>query len=77
VLKCSPADKLEDGTVNFLDIIALRHGFAAQQRLGGITAVQAHVAALRRWLYSRLASLKHSNGAPMVKVGATAVGRYL
>lgn len=24
VLKCRPADKLEDGTVNFLDIIALR-----------------------------------------------------
>lgn len=24
VLKCRPADKLEDGTVNFLDIIALK-----------------------------------------------------
>lgn len=27
VLKCRPADRLEDGTVNFLDIVALRHGF--------------------------------------------------
>ena len=26
VLKCRPADKLEDGTVNFLDIIALKVG---------------------------------------------------
>jgi hypothetical protein len=26
VLKCRPADKLEDGTVNFLDIISLKVG---------------------------------------------------
>jgi selenocysteine lyase/cysteine desulfurase len=26
VLKCRPADKLEDGTVNFLDIVSLKVG---------------------------------------------------
>lgn len=26
VLKCRPSDKLEDGTVSFLDIMALKHG---------------------------------------------------
>lgn len=40
VLKCRPSERLEDGTVNFLDIASLRHGFALMQRLGGIHAIQ-------------------------------------
>ena len=40
VLKCRPSDKLEDGTVAFLDIINLRHGFEYLQMLGGIHRVQ-------------------------------------
>jgi len=40
VLKCRPSERLEDGTVNFLDIAALRHGFELMQGLGGITAIQ-------------------------------------
>jgi selenocysteine lyase/cysteine desulfurase len=68
VLKCRPADKLEDGTVNFLDIIALKHGFQMFERLGGIKAIQAHVGSLTRYLYSELASLKHTNGRPMLEI---------
>jgi molybdenum cofactor sulfurtransferase len=68
VLKCRPSDRLEDGTVNFLDVVALKHGFAQIESLGGIKAVQAHVASLTEWLYARLAGLKHSNGAPVVAV---------
>lgn len=40
VLQCEPTSRLEDGTVAFLDIIALKHGFAMLQSLGGMTAVQ-------------------------------------
>lgn len=68
VLKCRPADKLEDGTVNFLDIIALKHGFAMLDRLGGIAAVQRHVASLTEWLYAQLSGLRHSNGRRMVQI---------
>ena len=68
VLKCSPQDRLEDGTVNFLDIIALKHGFALIEKLGGMRAVQAHVAALTEWGYAQLAALRHSNGAPLLQL---------
>mmetsp|Transcript_24514 Transcript_24514/g.58276 ORF Transcript_24514/g.58276 Transcript_24514/m.58276 type:complete len:692 (-) Transcript_24514:359-2434(-) len=35
VLKCKPSERLEDGTVSFLDIIALEHGFNMVEKLGG------------------------------------------
>jgi molybdenum cofactor sulfurtransferase len=68
VLKCKPSDRLEDGTVAFLDIIAVKHGLASVQRLGGIRAIQAHVASLTEWLYTRLSRLQHSTGQPMLAI---------
>jgi hypothetical protein len=68
VLKCRPADKLEDGTVNFLDIIALKHGFAMFDKLGGIGSIQSLVASLTEYLYGQLSGLKHSNGRPMLEI---------
>eukprot|EP00892_Ulva_mutabilis_P009776 jgi/Ulvmu1/7170/UM034_0078.1 len=68
VLKCAPSDKLEDGTVAFLDIIALEHMFAFTEGLGGVNAIQAHVHALTRHLFTRLDGLRHSNGAPLVQI---------
>ncbi|GFR48351.1 hypothetical protein Agub_g10238 [Astrephomene gubernaculifera] len=68
VLKCRPSDRLEDGTVAFLDVIAVKHGLRALERLGGIRRVQAHVTALTEWLYGRLAGLRHSNGQPMLAI---------
>lgn len=67
-LKCKPTDRLEDGTVAFLDIISLKHGFAMLENLGGISKIQAHVESLRKWLYQRMASLRHSSGEPMMKI---------
>mmetsp|Transcript_19003 Transcript_19003/g.53201 ORF Transcript_19003/g.53201 Transcript_19003/m.53201 type:complete len:843 (+) Transcript_19003:23-2551(+) len=67
-MKCKPSDKLEDGTVSFLDIISLRHGFDFLDKLGGVSQVQAHTEALRSWTYDALSSLRHSNGAPMVEI---------
>lgn len=65
VLKCEPAERLEDGTVAFLDIMALRHGMEFLNRLGGMHSIQAHVSSLIQWLYARMSVMKHSNGAPM------------
>jgi hypothetical protein len=63
-----PSDKLEDGSVSFLDIISLKHGFNYIERLGGIHKVQAHVTSLTSWLYEALSKLKHSNGRPMLRI---------
>eukprot|EP01025_Chloroclados_australasicus_P039899 TRINITY_DN4155_c0_g1_i1.p1 TRINITY_DN4155_c0_g1~~TRINITY_DN4155_c0_g1_i1.p1 ORF type:complete len:789 (+),score=82.25 TRINITY_DN4155_c0_g1_i1:167-2533(+) len=68
VFKCRPSDKFEDGTVAFLDIINLRHGFDVINNVGGINRIQAHVAALTGYLYKRLSSLKHSNGNKMLSI---------
>ncbi|KAG2427700.1 hypothetical protein HYH02_014532 [Chlamydomonas schloesseri] len=68
VLKCKPSDRLEDGTVAFLDVIAVKHGIAMMNSLGGIRRVQAHVACLTEWLYTRLATMRHSNGSPMLAI---------
>ena len=64
--KCRPADRFADGSPSFLDIAALRHGFAAFGRLGGAAAASTHVAALAHWGAEALGGLRHPNGAPMV-----------
>eukprot|EP01026_Neomeris_dumetosa_P051267 TRINITY_DN4507_c0_g1_i3.p1 TRINITY_DN4507_c0_g1~~TRINITY_DN4507_c0_g1_i3.p1 ORF type:complete len:788 (-),score=106.11 TRINITY_DN4507_c0_g1_i3:276-2639(-) len=68
VFKCRPSDKLEDGTVAFLDIINLKHGFQVIDQLGGIYRIQAHVRSLTEYLYKRLSSLRHSNGNQMLSI---------
>lgn len=37
-------------------------------RLGGITAIQRHVASMTEYLYNRMSDLRHSNGRPMLQV---------
>ncbi len=51
VLQCEPTSRLEDGTVAFLDIISLKHGFTLLQSLGGMSAIQVSflVCVLVRW----------------------------
>jgi len=68
ILQCQPSSKLEDGTVPFLDIVALKHGFRMYEKLGGVEAVQRHVRALTEYAYDTMSSLRHSNGAPMLKI---------
>ncbi|KAI8467267.1 MAG: pyridoxal phosphate-dependent transferase [Monoraphidium minutum] len=66
---------LEAGTLPFLGIAALKHGFAQLEALGGMTAIEAHTEALRAWTHARLAALRHANGAPLLRVfGAHAAG---
>lgn len=36
--------------------------------LGGPAAIQAHTEAIRAWLYQQLSALRHSNGAPLLRL---------
>ncbi|GBF95159.1 molybdenum cofactor sulfurase [Raphidocelis subcapitata] len=60
---------LETGTTPFLDIIQLKHGFSILNGpMGGMHAINAHVSALREWGYAQLSQLRHSNGAPLLRI---------
>ncbi|XP_067425987.1 molybdenum cofactor sulfurase [Emydura macquarii macquarii] len=65
----SVAERFEDGTISFLDIIALKHGFDALERLtGGMENIKHHTFALSRYTYTVLSTLKYANGAPIVRI---------
>jgi molybdenum cofactor sulfurtransferase len=55
------SERFEDGTVDFLNIIALKYGFQMINSLG-IHNITRHTNALIRYLYYRLSSLRHYNG---------------
>ncbi|CAK6447994.1 unnamed protein product [Pipistrellus nathusii] len=65
----SLAERFEDGTIPFLDVIALKHGFDALERLtGGMENVQQHTFTLARYTYTALRALRYSSGAPVVRI---------
>ncbi|XP_012512073.1 PREDICTED: molybdenum cofactor sulfurase isoform X2 [Propithecus coquereli] len=65
----SVAERFEDGTISFLDVIALKHGFDALERLtGGMENIRQHTFTLARYTYTALASLRYPNGAPVVRI---------
>lgn len=59
-------DQLEDGTLQFHNIIALESAFQVHERLyGSMSNISSHTAFLARKLFDRLSSLKHANGKPV------------
>ncbi|XP_041646133.1 molybdenum cofactor sulfurase isoform X1 [Cheilinus undulatus] len=63
------SDRFEDGTVSFLDIIAVNHGFDALYRVtGGMHSIQQHTFGLARYTYMLLSSLCHGNGRPVALI---------
>ncbi|XP_042695762.1 molybdenum cofactor sulfurase [Centrocercus urophasianus] len=67
--KKSIAERFEDGTVSFLDIIALKHGFDVLEKLtGGMEKIKQHTFALAHYTYTVLSTLKYANGAPVVRL---------
>ncbi|XP_069709090.1 molybdenum cofactor sulfurase [Phaenicophaeus curvirostris] len=65
----SIAERFEDGTVSFLDIIALKHGFDVLEKLtGGMEKIKQHTFALAHYTYNVLSTLKYANGAPVVRI---------
>jgi selenocysteine lyase/cysteine desulfurase len=57
----------EDGTLNFLGIAAVRDGLDYLDEVG-MERLNAHVMGLTGRLLEGLASLRHANGAPLVRV---------
>uniref|UniRef100_A0A3Q3M338 Molybdenum cofactor sulfurase n=1 Tax=Mastacembelus armatus TaxID=205130 RepID=A0A3Q3M338_9TELE len=63
------SDRFEDGTVSFLDIIALNHSFEALYRItGGMNNIQQHTFGLARYTYMLLSSLCHGNRQPVAQI---------
>lgn len=60
-------EKYEDGTVNYLDIPAIKIGLEHINRVG-IETIQLRVSCLTGWLIDELNNLKHSNGNPVVRI---------
>ncbi|XP_062987312.1 molybdenum cofactor sulfurase [Elgaria multicarinata webbii] len=67
--RSSVAERFEDGTISFLDIIALKHGFDSLERLtGGMENIKQHTFALAHYTYTVLSTLKYVNGEPVVHI---------
>jgi molybdenum cofactor sulfurtransferase len=65
-LEPGPAS-FEDGTVNYLSIPAVEIGLKWLESIG-IGAIHTRIACLTGWLIEELATLRHSNGAPVTRL---------
>ncbi|KAK9764960.1 hypothetical protein K7432_007088 [Basidiobolus ranarum] len=69
VFRGSLSGKYEDGTINFLDIIALDHALdVAEELYGDVYHITQHTNALITYMYKQMTSLKHWNGAPVCAI---------
>jgi len=60
--------RFEEGTVSFLSLMSLRHGFNfIQSKFGGIANIERHTAALTDYAYEELEKLAHPSGEKVVK----------
>jgi len=62
-----PPAGFEDGTVDYLGLPAVTIGLEHLEKIG-IETIQARVSCLAGWLLEAFAGLRHSNGAPLVRV---------
>ncbi|KAF9093461.1 hypothetical protein BGX23_003282 [Mortierella sp. AD031] len=69
VYRTSLHGRYEDGTLNYLDIVALDLAFDSIREIyGSYSSISPHVTALHRLLYQSMRSLKHYNGAPLCDI---------
>ncbi|KAF9926698.1 hypothetical protein FBU30_003774 [Linnemannia zychae] len=69
VYRTSLHGRYEDGTLNFLDIVALDLAFDSVREIyGSFSTISPHVTALHRLLYQSMRSLKHYNGFPLCDI---------
>ncbi|XP_024153562.1 molybdenum cofactor sulfurase [Oryzias melastigma] len=65
------SDRFEDGTISFLDIVALNHGFESLYRItGNMHNIQLHTFGLARYTFMLLSGLCHGNGRPAAQIYA-------
>ncbi|KAG0047335.1 hypothetical protein BGZ83_007586 [Gryganskiella cystojenkinii] len=61
--------RFEDGTLNFLDIVALDLAFDSMQEIfGGYETIGPHVTALHQLLFQSMRALKHYNNTPICDI---------
>ncbi|MEO0469766.1 MAG: aminotransferase class V-fold PLP-dependent enzyme [Bacteroidota bacterium] len=60
-------EKFENGTINFLDIPAVKMGLDMMSLIG-VETVQKRVASLTRWTLAQLQAMRHQNGQPLVEI---------
>lgn len=61
--------RFEDGTLPFLGIVALQHGFNVIHRLtGSMAAISYHTLCLAKYVYDEMMSLHHGNGQSVCQV---------
>lgn len=60
-------EKFEDGTINYLDIPAVKIGLDFIEKIG-MDQINKRVKSLAKYLYQELNKLNHSNGQPMTRV---------
>ncbi|KAH7826711.1 putative molybdenum cofactor sulfurase [Monocercomonoides exilis] len=60
--------RFEDGTLPFLSIAALRHGFNALNSVGGIDEITKHCFSLSDYLYNEMRNMKHDSGKPLFEI---------
>jgi selenocysteine lyase/cysteine desulfurase len=61
------ASGFEDGTINYLSLPAVEVGLRHLEHVG-IEVIHTRVECLTAWLLNQLQRLRHSNGAPVVRV---------
>jgi len=61
------AEGFEDGTLNYLALPAIEIGLRHLQQIG-VETIHTRVMCLTQWLLQELLTLRHSNGAPLVRV---------
>jgi selenocysteine lyase/cysteine desulfurase len=61
------AEGFEDGTLNYLNLPAVEIGLHHIERIG-LQKIHTRVHCLTGWLLNELSQLRHSNGAPVVRI---------
>ncbi len=60
-------ERFEDGTLNYLDIPAVKIGLDYIDDIG-IDKINERVSSMRKYLYENLENLKHDNGKPLLQI---------
>lgn len=63
-------ERFEDGTINFLSIISLDHGFKVYEKIVNLDKISKHCFDLARYAFHCLLRLHHANGNPLAIIYA-------
>lgn len=61
--------RFEDGTLPFLEIVALHHAFNVfEQLIGSMRAVLNHTHSIALYVYNKMSEMTHNSGKPLCKI---------